>query len=232
MPPAKQLRTLIPARSMCCWSPLPDLNRKHAQYKGATTNTQRRHVEVLRETQDQVIQLPMGVLKTEEDSRELNTRDRVGQIEARAQALGDLAKKTEGPKTSPAPGPPEGFAPNAVAHLACKLGQVKSDFEGQVRILGHNIDALKAQLQEEPLRPKGVNPMDRSYYPDRAEPAPRGPFGGYFSEPSRVSEAGPSNTFMHPQPGRTDGFHYETPQYHGVSDHRLPTHDGMRPRGN
>ena len=61
------------------------------------------------------------------------------------------------------------------------------------------MDALMAQLPEEHLRPRGVYPMDRGYHPDRAEPAPRGPFRGYFSEPSRVSEAGPSNLFMHPQ---------------------------------
>ena len=56
-----------------------------------------------------------------------------------------------------------------------------------------------AQLREEHLRPRGVRPMDRGYYPDRAEPAPRGPFGGYFPEPSGESETGPSNPFLHPQ---------------------------------
>ena len=39
--------------------------------------------------------------------------------------------KTEGPKTSPAPGPPEGFDPNAIAHLAWELGQVKTYLEGK-----------------------------------------------------------------------------------------------------
>ena len=162
-------------------------------------------------TQDQVLQLGLRILKTEEDPRGLKGPDQVGQIEARVQALEDLTSKTEGPKTSPAPGPPEGFDPNAVAHLAWELGQVKFYSEGQIRTLRHNMDALKAQPQEEHLRPKGVNPMDRSYYPDGAEPGPRGPFGGYFSEPSRVSEAGPSNPFMYPQPDRPDAFHYETP---------------------
>ena len=74
--------------------------------------------------------------------------------------------------------------------------------------------------------------MDRGDYPDRAEPAPRGPFGAYFPEPSRVSEAGPSNPFLYPQWNRPDGFHYEKTRYDGVSDHRVPTHDGMPPRGN
>ena len=52
----------------------------------------------------------MRMLKTEEDSRELTTRDQTGQLEVRVQALEDPTKNTEGPKTSPAPGPPEGFA--------------------------------------------------------------------------------------------------------------------------
>ena len=55
-----------------------------------------------------------------------------------------------------------------------------------------------AQLQEKHLRPRGGSPMDRVHYPDRAESAPRGRFGGYFPEPSRVSKTGPSNLFMHP----------------------------------
>ena len=94
------------------------------------------------------------------------------------------------------------------------------------------MDALKVQLQEEHLRPKGVNPMDRGYYPDRSDTAPRGPFRGYGPEPSRVFEAGPSNPFMHRQRDEPDGLHYETPRFDGVSDHRVPTHDGMPPRGN
>ena len=67
----------------------------------------------------------MRILKTEESSRGLKTRDQVGQTEARVQPLEDLMTKTEGRKTSPAPGAPEGFDPNAVAHLAWQLGQVK-----------------------------------------------------------------------------------------------------------
>ena len=86
---------------------LARIEQEYAQYKGATTNTQRRHEEVLRETQDQVFQLGMRILKTEEDSRGLKTRDNVGQLEVRVQALEDLAKKTEGPKTSPVQGRPK-----------------------------------------------------------------------------------------------------------------------------
>ena len=138
---------------------LARLEQEQAQYKGATTNTQRCHEEVLRETQEQVVQLGLRILKTDENSSGLKSRDQVGQIEARVRALEDLAKKTEGPKTSAAPGPPEGFDRNAVAHLAWELGKVKSYFEGQIRTLGHTMDALKAQLQEEHLRPKGLNPM-------------------------------------------------------------------------
>ena len=78
------------------------------------------------------------------------------------------------------------------------------------------MDTLKAQLQEKHLTPKGVNPMDGRYYPDRAEPAPREPFGGYFSEPSRVSEAEQRNQFVHPQWDRPDGFHFETHRSDGV----------------
>ena len=99
---------------------------EHAQYKEATTNTQRRQEEVLRETQEQVVELGVRILKTEEDSRGLKTLDHVGQIEARVQALEDLAKTTEGPKISPAPGPPKGFDQNAVAHLERELVQKKS----------------------------------------------------------------------------------------------------------
>ena len=94
------------------------------------------------------------------------------------------------------------------------------------------MDDLKAQLHEEHLRPKGVHPMDQDYHRDRAEPAPRGPFSGYVAEPSRVSEAGPSNPFMHPQWDRPDDLDYETPQYDGASDHRVQTHNGMPPWGN
>ena len=94
------------------------LEHEEAQYKGATTNTQCRREEVLRETQDQVVQLGLRILKAEEDSRGLKTRDQVGQLEARGKDLEDLAKKTEGRKTSPAPGLPEGFNTNAVAYLA------------------------------------------------------------------------------------------------------------------
>ena len=96
------------------------------------------------------------------------------------QALEDLAKNTEDPKTSSAPGPPKGFDPNAVAHVERELVQVKSYFEGQIRTLGQNVDATMAQLREKHLSPRGVTPMGRGYYPDRAEPAQRGPFGGYF----------------------------------------------------
>ena len=110
---------------------LARLEQEHAQYKGATTNTQRGQEEVLRENQDQVVQLGIKILKTEEDSRGLRTRDLVGQREARVQALEDLAKKTESPETSPAPGPPEEFDPNAIAHLAWDLGQVKTYFDGK-----------------------------------------------------------------------------------------------------
>ena len=156
------------------------LGQEQAQYKGATTNTQLRHEEILRDPQDQVVQLGLRILKAEEDSRGLKTRNQVSQIEARVQALEDLAKKTEGPKTSTAPGPPQGFDPNAVAHLAWELGQVKSYFERQIWTPGHNMDALKAQLQEEHLRSKRVTPMDRGCYPDRSEMAPQGPFGRVF----------------------------------------------------
>ena len=110
--------------------PLARLEHEHAQYKGATTNTERNQEEVLRETQDQVDQLGMRILKNEEDSRGLMTRDHNGQIEARVQALKDLAKKTEGPKISPARGQHEGFDRNAVAHLEGELVQVKFVFPG------------------------------------------------------------------------------------------------------
>ena len=109
---------------------LARLQHKHAQYKEATTKMQRRQEEVLRETQDQVVQLGRRILKTEEDARRLKTRDHVRQIEARVQALEDVAKKTEGAKTSEAPGPPESFDPNASAHQARELGQVKAEFKG------------------------------------------------------------------------------------------------------
>ena len=145
--------------------------QEQAQYKGATTNMQRRQEEVLRETQDQVVQLQMRILKTEKESRGIKTLDHVCQIEVRVQALEDLAKKTDGPKTSPDPGPPEGFDRNARAHLEGELVQVNSYFEGQIRTLGQNMDALMAQLREEHLRPRRVSPMDQGYYPDRAEPA-------------------------------------------------------------
>ena len=85
------------------------LEHEQTQYKGATTNTQQRHDKVLRETQDQVVRLGMRMRKIEEDSRGLKTRDDVGQIEIWVHALEDLAKKTEGLKTSPAPGQPEDF---------------------------------------------------------------------------------------------------------------------------
>ena len=211
---------------------LARLEQEHAQYKEAITNMQRRHEEVLRETQDQVVQLGMGILKTEEDSIGLKIRDQVGQIEARVRALEDLAKKTEGQRTSPAPGLPEGFDQNAVAHLEGELVQVKPYFEGHIRLLGQNMDALMAQLRKEHLRTRGVSSMDRGYYPDRAEPAPGGPFGGYGPVPSRVSEAGPSNPFLYPHWDRPGGLPYETSRYDGVSDHQAPTHDGMRLRGN
>ena len=211
---------------------LSRLEQEHAQYKGATTDTRRCHEEVLRETQDQVVQLGMRILKTEEDSRELKTRDQVGQIEARVQALEDVARKIEGLKTSPAPGPLEGFDRNDLAHLEGELVQLKSYFEGHIGTRGQNVDALSAQLREEHLRPTGVSPMDGGYYPDSAELVPRGPFGGYGPEPSRVSMAGPSNPFLYPQRDRPGGLHFERPQYDGVSDHRVPTHDGMPARGN
>ena len=92
---------------------LARLEQGSAQYKGATTNAQRRQEEALRATQDQFVQLGMRILKTEENSRGLKTLDHVGQIEARVQALEDLAKKTDGPKASPAQGPPEAFDRNA-----------------------------------------------------------------------------------------------------------------------
>ena len=44
---------------------LARLEQEHAQYKGATTNTQRLREEVLRETQHQVIQLGKRILRTE-----------------------------------------------------------------------------------------------------------------------------------------------------------------------
>ena len=178
---------------------LARIEQEHAQYKGATTNTQQRHEEVLRETQEQVVHLGMRILKTEEDSRGLKTRDHIGQLEVQVQVLEGLAQNIEGPKTFPAPGAREGLDPNAVVHLARELGQVKLYLGGQIRTLGQNMDALMAELQEEHLRPRGVYPMDRGHYPDRTEPATRGPLAGYFPEPSRVSEAGPSNPFMHPQ---------------------------------
>ena len=113
---------------------LARIEQEHAQYKGATINTQRRNEEVLRETQDQFVQLGMRILKTEEDSRGLKTRDHVGQLEVRVQALEDLAKNTEGPKTSPAPGPPEKLSPK---HL-CSSG--KRARAGQVASRGANKD--------------------------------------------------------------------------------------------
>ena len=174
----------------------------------------------------------MKILKTEEHSGGLNTGDQVGQVEVRVQALEGLAQNIAGPKTSPAPGLPEGFDSNAVAHLAWQLGQVKSYFEGRLRTSGQNMNALMAQLQEEDLRPRGVNPMDRGYYPDRGEWAPRGPFGGYFFKPLQVSDAAPSNPFIPPQRNRPDGFHHETHRSDGVSDHRVSTHDGMPPTRN
>ena len=90
--------------------------------------------------------------------------------------------------------------------------QVKSYFQGQIRTLGQNMDVLMAQLREEHLRPRGLNHMDRGYYPDTAEPALRGSFGGCFPEPSRVSEAGPSNPVLYPQQDRPDSLHSETTQ--------------------
>ena len=205
---------------------LARLEQEQAQYKGATTETQRHHEKVLRETRDQVVQLGLRILKTREDSRGLKTRDQVGQKEARVHALEDLAQKTEDPQTSPA------FDPNAVAHVASELGQVKSYFEGEIRTLRHNMDALKALLQEEHLRPKEVNPMDQGCHPDRSEPAPRRPFGSCFPTHSRMSEAGPGKPFMHPQRDGPDGLHYETPRYDGVSNHWVPIHDGTPARGN
>ena len=136
------------------------LEQKHVQYEGATTNTQRRREEVLRETQDQVVQVGMRILKTEKNLRGLKVRYHVGQIEARVQALEDLANKTEGPKTVPAPGPPVGFDANIIAHLERELLQVKSYFEGQMRTVEQNMNAVMAKLREEHLRPGGVNPMD------------------------------------------------------------------------
>ena len=115
---------------------LARIEPEQAHYKGATTNTQRHHEEVLRETQDRVVQLEMRILKTGDDSRGLKSRDHVGQLELRVQALEDLAQNIEGLRTSPAPELPEGFDPNAVAHLARELGQVNSYFEGQMRTLG------------------------------------------------------------------------------------------------
>ena len=211
---------------------LARLEQEYAQCKGATTNTQRRHEEVLRETQDKVVQLGTKILKTEEDSRGLKTRGHICQLELRVQALESLAQNIEGPKTSPAPGPPEGFDPRAVAHLARELGQVRLYFEKQKRTLGQNMDSLMAQLQKEHLWPRGGSPMDRGYYPDTAEPAPRGHFGAYFPVPSQESGAGPSNPFMHPQRDQPDGLHYGTNRYDGVSEHGVPIHDAMPPRGN
>ena len=57
---------------------LARLEQEQAQYKGATTNTQRRHAKLLRETQDQVVRLRLRIVKTEEDSRGLKARDQVG----------------------------------------------------------------------------------------------------------------------------------------------------------
>ena len=216
-----------PSQVIVLLESLARLEQEHAHYKGAATNPQRRQEEVVRETQDQVVQLGMRILKTEEDSRGLKTRYHVCQIEARVQAMEDLAKNTEGLKTSPAPGLPEGIDGNAVAHLESERVQ-----GGHIRTLRQNMDALMAQLREKHPRPRGSSPMYRGYYPDRAEPAPRGPLGGYVPEPSGVSKAGPSNLFLYAQQDRPDGLHYETPRYDGVSDHRVPTHDCMPPRGN
>ena len=201
-----------------------------AQYKAATTNTQRSHETVLMEAQDHIVQLGMRIRKLE--SVEIPP-DYVDQLGVRVQALENMAKRKEGPSTSLAPAPPEGFDPNAVAQLARELGQVKSYFKGQIRTLGQNMDALMNQLQEEHLPSMRGNPMDRGYYPRRAEPAPRGPFWGYVPEPSRVPKIGPSNPFMHPQRDWHGGPHYETHRCERIgSDHRVPTHDGMPPRGN
>ena len=54
---------------------LARLEQEHAQYEGATTNTQWRQEEVLRENQDHVVKLGIRILKPEEDSRGLKTRD-------------------------------------------------------------------------------------------------------------------------------------------------------------
>ena len=47
-----------------------------------------------------------------------------------------------------------------------------------------------------------------------------------------MSDAEPSNPFLYPQHDRPDSLCYQTPRYEGVSDNRVPTHDGMPPRGN
>ena len=196
----------------------------------AQYNTQRRHETVLKEAQDHIVQLGMRIQKSE--SVEI-PRDHADQLGVRVQALENMAKRKEGPSTSLAPGLAEGFDPNAVAQLPKELGQVKSYLKGQIRTLGQNMDALMDQLQEEHLRSMRGNPMDRGYYPEEAEPARRGPFRGYVTEPPRVPETGPNNPFMRPQRDWHGGPHYETHGCDGIgSDHRVPTHDGMPPRGN
>ena len=160
----------------------------------------------------------MRILKSEQFSRRLKTRDRVGQLEVQVEALEGLSQNTEGSMTCHAQWPPEGFDPNAVRHLARELGQVKSYFEGQIRTVGHNMDTLMARMQEEHLRPRGANPMRT--------------FWGIFLGTLTGVRGRTKHPFMHPQLVRPDDFLYETHRSSGVSDHRVPTNDGMPPRGN
>ena len=144
----------------------------------------------------------------------------------------DLAQKTEALRTSSAPGPPEGFDPNAVAHLARELGQVKSYFEGQISTLGPHMEALMAQLQEEHFRPRELTPRTEVITLTEQNRPCEDLSEGIPPNPQKVSEAGPSNPFMHQQRDQPDGSNYETQRSDGVSDHRVPPHDGMPPRGN
>ena len=100
----------------------------------------------------------MRILKTEEDSRGLKTRDHVGQLDVRIQVFEDLAKNTDGPKRSRAPQPPEGLDLNAVAHLERELVHVNSYFEGQIRTLGHKCGCPDGSTAGETPQAEGSSP--------------------------------------------------------------------------
>ena len=129
-PTHEAAESVYPSQVNVLLEALARIEQEEARYKGATTKTQQRHEEVLREAHAHVVQLGIRILKTGKDCRGLKTRDQVRQLEVRGQRSEGFAQNIEGLKTSPAPGLPEGFYPNVVAHLARELGQVKSYFEG------------------------------------------------------------------------------------------------------